>query len=1041
MTLEGISTYTEEANQQCRSLTSFFRRRQEIELEYGTSLANLCMEYKRSSWGDMTPENRAMFNNSNNKLGTRAQLLGLSHWRGVFEAVTMCAGVAETHVQFAVSVQRAIIDPLQGQIREMESMRKAHLDLGKHLSRQLQDAYTEFRVAKEEHDNALVAKNEISDLLSKSQLNNNTKKKEIDKLMTKHLQATERYDIAIKRLGDCEIQRNEAQTDYFISRIPALHMDICNYEEKRLDILKNALTELFHLEQMSYSTRAVWTKATDDLVSSMDANGDINIFKDTYCTEDDRDITLVSVRSLINSVKAGRVQLKRGDNNPDWTNQYFVLMADDGGLLYIFDEEDSEKPTEVIKLSVCTIWSVDDSFFGMANCLQLIINDGVDIFLTYNFIVENAIEKQEWLAELRKLSTGCNRCQEIFSTTTDVQPRSMRLWLVEAKDLPAKSNPFCVVLLDNVKQARTQVRSGDSPFWGEEFSFNDIPPCRSKLRLIFFSNQQGKARDQELGYVSINLSSIKPGKKVEEWGQIISFTQEKTPIGSVRIAYLLSNDTSLPLEGYDQFVSLITESELSVVRFIGNYIGSEKEEFSKIVLNILVAQGKDIQGVKVLAREEIQETEDPNIIFRGNSVATKTLDAYMKLLGNQYLKDSLGSLIKGVYQTKDSCEVDPLRLSKNDDIKKNFKRLSNHVSLFWDAIQSSAINIPIELSYIFKDMSEICDSKFKIDKVKYTAISGFVFLRFFCPAILNPKLFGIMPDHPDPSTARTLTLIAKIIQNLANLSEFEGKEPHMQVFNEWINDHYQAMIEFIDVICEPNENAKPTPRPRINVRYEASALHTLIKSKWELIGPVMETGPDSVRDLKPVIDALDSIVSSRRVHKDEILDRDQFGRIGAPQLPPLDFFKDSVTSKSNSFFGSRQGTLKKNGQNDFHLSAASSTIRGNEEFDDDLMSSTSNDQNPRKKGWRESLLRKTTGSTISTNNTFGNGSPDNQGFLYEGSESLSTSSTSLNEIKTPRTAAKFAKSKGLTGKLKGLLSKQDGTASNNTSLANLPIQN
>ena len=36
----------------------------------------------------------------------------------------------------------------------------------------------------------------------------------------------------------------------------------------------------------------------------------------------------------------------------------------------------------------------------------------------------------------------------------------------------------------------------------------------------------------------------------------------------------------------------------------------------------------------------------------------------------------------------------------------------------------------------------------KEDVVRYTSVSGFIFLRFFAPAILNPRLFHLRPECP-----------------------------------------------------------------------------------------------------------------------------------------------------------------------------------------------------------------------------------------------------------------------------------------------------
>lgn len=47
-------------------------------------------------------------------------------------------------------------------------------------------------------------------------------------------------------------------------------------------------------------------------------------------------------------------------------------------------------------------------------------------------------------------------------------------------------------------------------------------------------------------------------------------------------------------------------------------------------------------------------------------------------------------------------------------------------------------------------------------EVRYFSISGFLFLRFFAPAVLTPKLFGLREQHADPCTGRTLLLLAKV---------------------------------------------------------------------------------------------------------------------------------------------------------------------------------------------------------------------------------------------------------------------------------------
>ena len=49
--------------------------------------------------------------------------------------------------------------------------------------------------------------------------------------------------------------------------------------------------------------------------------------------------------------------------------------------------------------------------------------------------------------------------------------RTFHLSIFEAKEIPGPVNPYCIVLFDDIKQARTTTRSGEAPFWGETFKF------------------------------------------------------------------------------------------------------------------------------------------------------------------------------------------------------------------------------------------------------------------------------------------------------------------------------------------------------------------------------------------------------------------------------------------------------------------------------------------------------------------------------------------------------------------------------------------
>jgi len=110
---------------------------------------------------------------------------------------------------------------------------------------------------------------------------------------------------------------------------------------------------------------------------------------------------------------------------------------------------------------------------------------------------------------------------------------------------------------------------------------------------------------------------------------------------------------------------------------------------------------------------------------------------------------------------------------------------------------------------------EIVEDRFP--EARHSAIGSFIFLRFFCPAIVSPE--GVDLDIPSESREirRALLLITKVIQNLANNVKF--KEPHMQILNSFLAENIKQVTRFLSDIAVspdflPGEKADDQMRPR-----------------------------------------------------------------------------------------------------------------------------------------------------------------------------------------------------------------------------------
>ncbi|KFW05930.1 Ras GTPase-activating protein 3, partial [Eurypyga helias] len=182
----------------------------------------------------------------------------------------------------------------------------------------------------------------------------------------------------------------------------------------------------------------------------------------------------------------------------------------------------------------------------------------------------------------------------------------------------------------------------------------------------------------------------------------------------------------------------------------------EKQEAAIPLVRLFLHYGRIVPFISAIANAEVKRTQDPNTIFRGNSLTSKCIDETMKLAGMHYLQVTLKPIID------EFCHHHCI-------FQENLRQ---YVDRIFTVITKSGVSCPTVMCDIFFSLRESAAKRFQDDlDVRYTAVSSFIFLRFFAPAILSPNLFQLTPHHPDPQTSRTLTLISKTIQTLGSLSK------------------------------------------------------------------------------------------------------------------------------------------------------------------------------------------------------------------------------------------------------------------------------
>ncbi|XP_066990413.1 disabled homolog 2-interacting protein-like isoform X3 [Macrobrachium rosenbergii] len=385
---------------------------------------------------------------------------------------------------------------------------------------------------------------------------------------------------------------------------------------------------------------------------------------------------------------------------------------------------------------------------------------------------------------------------------------TLMIWIMEAKDIPSKKKYFCRLKLNNELYRCTHKKQMTTMcFWGEYFELDSLPQV-STICIELMREADKKPTVKTIGSVEINVTLSSPGRAalIENWYLVKVEKQDRGDVPSIRIKHKFQSLDILPLVKYNALRSYLKDNSTSLCQLLEPAISVKaKEDIATTLIHIMQAEQRAVTFlVNLILIDTQKKAESEHLLFRGNSVATKAIEAYMKLVGEQYLCDLLSEPIYSLITTSEDLEVDPLRITSLQSLQRQREALKERVSEIWEKIIKSSTSFPVELRKVFHTLREHLAHQGKGEMTDHL-ISACVFLRFLCPAVLSPSLFNIVQEYPDEGVARNLTLVTKTLQTLANFTHFQGKESFMEFLNEFINKEQDRCRDFLQAISSPSD--------------------------------------------------------------------------------------------------------------------------------------------------------------------------------------------------------------------------------------------
>ncbi|XP_048484401.1 ras GTPase-activating protein 1 isoform X2 [Plutella xylostella] len=555
----------------------------------------------------------------------------------------------------------------------------------------------------------------------------------------------------------------------------------------------------------------------------------------------------------------GYLNKKSDKTTKKWKALYFVLLQEGTDThLYFYDSPKRTKPKGLIDLSCAYLYQVHESLWDREFCFQL-VERALPCLSTHTHLAANsAADEKAWLEALRPLCVS-QFTRQHGKTARVRWLRVLRVRCMTAHRLPARlaPRPALRLALGAAPVARTRAKPAPDPHWDELFVFDDVPPDVTSFT-ITVQNAGKRGKESEVAELTIELSTLANGEEVEEWYPLAGMT----PIGewgSLRLRIRFMHELVMPREEYSPLRQLLLEPGLPAVRALAELCRADRQPAATALLHAFTECGRGAELSRELLQAEVNRETDPRAMFRAASLATAVLDQFMHAHCKPFLQAAIAETVQKLIDAKQSAELNPTKMDSPEDACNNAEFLLMILDQITLSIFTSPEACPRPVRYRCACLQRAAVAKWPNERFARTrVVSGFIFLRLICPALVEPRAWALCSGAPPPHAQRSLLMVAKCLQNLANLIEFGAKEPYMEVVNPFILKNKERMVVFLDQLSAAPEPGASPPNANNNsfdIAKELATLHHICVAHLAELQTMAKTQP-AIRKLVTVTEML-----------------------------------------------------------------------------------------------------------------------------------------------------------------------------------------